>query len=914
VNVNLSRKHLVGRWLGLALVLLPLIAVAAMDAVPPFLNKEQLQMLQRLSPTERENLLRFLQENKRVRQPAPVPTTNTPSLETEAEQTPPPLQRPNVPRLKAGDTVLIKFQRELPTDDSRRVSPAEENTKKEKEEKLPEQRIFVIDRFGSIRLDGTGQILIQGLNESEAAERIQAEPEFKNVVVTVKLLPVEAPLKPFGYDLFKSTARAPVSPTDIPVPADYVIGPGDTVVVQIYGKENAERELVVSREGEIPFPGIGPIRVAGLTFSQMEREIKTRVAKRLIGISVSVTLGRLRTVRVFVLGEVERPGSYNVSGFSTMTNALIASGGIKSIGSLRNVQLKRGGKTVGRMDLYDLLLNGDSSSDSRLLAGDAIFVPPVGARVGVAGSVRRPAIYELKNERSVGELISMAGGLTADAYLKSVQIERIRENRERTRLDLDMTEPQNARAEVHDGDVVTVKSVLKREEGIVTLIGHVQRPGKYSWRPNMRLSDLVPSVEVLLPQVDAGYALIKREREDDQSIELLSVNLARAMAHPGDGVDPVLRSRDEVYIFDAVSDRSSVILPLLKEARAHASPDRPIREVAIEGSVHHAGRYPLGPNMRVSDLIAAAGGLNNEAYLLGGELTRFDTVAGEAREFSREQIDVGAALRGGDVGDPILKPHDRLVVRRIPGWDVVGQVELMGEVRFPGKYPAVRGEKLSSLIKRAGGLTREAYPRGAIFVRESVRAREQEHFTRLTAQLERDLAISVAEAPGIGERKDTALAEGQTLLRQMRAARATGRLVINLEDILRDGSDFDVELEDGDRLFIPKRPHEVTVLGEVYYPTAHVYNKNLQRDEYVQLSGGVTERGNKGAVYVVHADGSVTPPLGWFNSNVDVGPGDTIVVPLKVDRVSSLKVATDISQIIFQLAVAVAAFNAIGVF
>lgn len=915
VTMNPGRKRMMSRWFGLLLALLPLVGASAMDAAPPFLNKEQLRMLQQLSPTERENLLRFLQENKSARQPAPIPATNAPSLETETEQTPPP-QTPKVPRLKAGDTVLIKFQRELPADDSQRVSPAEESAKKEKEEKLPEQRIFVIDRFGSIRLDGTGQILIQGLSESEAAERIQAEPRFKDIVVTVKLLPVEAPLKPFGYDLFKSTARVPVSPADIPVPADYVVGPGDTVVVQIYGKENAERELVVSREGEIPFPGIGPIRVAGLTFSQMEHEIKTRVAKRLIGISVSVTLGRLRTVRVFVLGEVERPGSYNVSGFSTMTNALIASGGIKSIGSLRDVQLKRGGKTVGKMDLYDLLLNGDSSSDSRLLAGDAIFVPPVGARVGVAGSVRRPAIYELKNERSVGQLISMAGGLTADAYLKSVQIERIRENRERTRLDLDMTEPQNARTEVHDGDVVTVKSVLKREEGIVTLIGHVQRPGKYSWRPNMRLSDLIPSVDVLLPQVDAGYALIKREREDDQSIELLSVNLARAMAHPGDDADPMLRSRDEVYIFDAVSDRSNVILPLLKEARAHASPDRPIREVAIEGSVHHAGRYPLGPSMRVSDLIAAAGGLNNEAYLLGGELTRFDTVAGKTREYSREQIDIGAALRGGDAGDPILKPHDRLVVRRIPGWDVVGDVELMGEVRFPGKYPAVRGEKLNSLIKRAGGLTQEAYPRGAIFVRESVRVREQEHFSRLTAQLERDLAISVAEAPGIGESKDTALAEGKALLRQMRAARATGRLVIDLEDVLRDGdgSDFDVELEDGDRLFIPKRPHEVTVLGEVYYPTAHVYNKSLQRDEYIQLSGGVTERGNKGAVYVVHADGSVTPPVGWFNSNVDVGPGDTIVVPLKVDRVSSLKVATDISQIIFQLAVAVAAFNAIGVF
>ena len=903
-----------GRWCGLALALLSSISVAAVEAVSPPLSKEQLRMLQQLSPSEREALLRFLQEDKRAPRPPSRTDATPPETPTEPPPTTSPSRTPEVPRLKAGDTVLIKFRRELQSEDAPLVPSVREETQKKEEKKLPEQRIFVLDQFGSILLGGAGQILIQGLNESEAAERIRAEPAFKGVEVTVKLLPVEQPLKPFGYDLFAPTGRPLTPATDIPVPVDYVIGPGDAVVVQIYGKENAERELVVSRDGEIPFPGIGPIRVAGLTFSQMEREIKTRVAKRLIGISVSVTLGRLRTVRVFVLGEAERPGSYNVSGFSTMTNALLASGGIKRIGSLRDIQLKRNGKTVARMDLYDLLLKGDNSSDSRLLAGDAIFVPPVGARAGVAGSVRRPAIYELKNELSVEDLIAMAGGLTADAYLKTVQIERIRQNRERTRLDLDMTEPESAKVEVHDGDVVTVKSVLDREEGIVTLVGHVQRPGKYSWRPNMRLSDLIPSVDVLLPQVDAGYALVKREREDDHSIELLSVNLARAMERPGEEADPLLRSRDEVYIFDAVSDRSGIILPLLKDARARTSPNRPIREVTVEGSVHHGGRYPLGPNMRVSDLITAAGGLNDEAYLLGGELTRFDAVDGKTREYSREQVDIGAALQSGGAQNPVLKPHDRLVVRRIPGWDVVGQVELMGEVRFPGKYPAVRGEKLSSLLKRAGGLTSEAYPRGAIFVRESVRVREQQHFAQLVAQLERDLAIALVEAPGIGEKKDSALAEGQALLRQMRSARATGRLVINLENVVRDGSDFDVELEDGDRLIIPKRPHEVTVLGEVYHPTAHVYNKDLRRDEYVQLSGGVTERGNKGAVYVVHANGSVTPPIGWFNNNVDVGPGDTIVVPLKVDRVSSLKVATDVSQIIFQLAVAVAAFNAIGVF
>jgi len=408
--------------------------------------------------------------------------------------------------------------------------------------------------------------------------------------------------------------------------------------------------------------------------------------------------------------------------------------------------------------------------------------------------------------------------------------------------------------------------------------------------------------------------LIKRERVDDRSIELLSANLAQAMASPGSEADVMLQSRDEVHVFGSSGDRSTVVLPLMEQARLRAAPNRPIREASIEGSVHHAGRYPLGPNMRVSDLIAAAGGLNDEAYLLDGELTRFDVIEGKRREHSRETIDVGLALRGEQTKDVELKPHDRLVVHRIPGWDVVGEVELLGEVRYPGKYPVVRGERLSALLKRAGGLTDAAYPRGAIFVREAVRLREQLHLERLVAQLERDLAVAVVGGPGIGEKADTALAEGQTLLRQMRAARATGRMVIKLESVLDNESEFDVELQEGDRLFIPKRPHEVTVLGEVYHPTAHIHNKELRRDDYVELSGGVTERGNQGAVYVVHANGSVTPPGGWFGGNARVGPGDTVVVPLKVDRVSTLKLATDISQIIFQMAVAVAAMNAIGIF
>jgi polysaccharide export outer membrane protein len=900
----------------LALALFAIMGSVAVSshAADPTLTKEQLQMVQQLSPAAREELMRVLQRSGKSL-PSTSTTRNKQDEMATASEPSESLQKQQpevtkVPRLKAGDTVLIKFQREPPAPEATPLVPQ----KPEKKEKIPERQVFVVDRFGAVTLEGAVQIVLQGLSESEAAERIRAEPSFRDLEVTVKILPIEAPLKPFGYDLFKPGARRFTPATDIPVPADYVIGPGDTVLVQLYGKESSTHELIVSRDGDIPFPGIGPIRVAGLKFAQMEREIQRRVQRQLIGIKVSVTLGKLRSIRVFVLGDVEKPGSYTVGGLATMTNALLAGGGVKRFGSLRDIQLKRDGKLISRMDLYDLLLKGDNSADSRLLPGDVIFIPPIGKTASIGGSVRRPAIYELKHEHTVSDLIALGGGLTADAYPKSVQIERIRGNRERTLLDLDLTQPGMAQSELQDGDAITVKSVLDREEGIVTLVGHVSRPGKYAWRQDMRLTTMIPSVRDLLPQADTGYALIRRERADDRSIEVLSANLAEAMATPGSKADLLLQPRDKVYIFGATEDRSITILPLLEEARASSAPDRPIREVSIAGSVHHPGRYPLGPDMRVNDLIAAGGGLKDEAYVLDGELTRFKVVAGKTREYLREQINIGAALRGDAAMNVVLQPHDSLVVRRVPGWDVAGQIEVRGEVRFPGKYPVVRGEKLSSVLKRAGGVTDEAYPRGAIFVRESVRAREQAHFEQLANQLERDLTIALAEAPGIGEQRNIEVAEGRTLLRQMRAARATGRMVIKLDAILNNNGEFDIEVEDGDRLFVPKRPHEVTVLGEVYHPTAHVYNKDLRRDEYVQLSGGVTERGNKGATYVIHADGSVTPPIGWFNNNVDVSPGDTIVVPVKVDRVSSLKVATDVSQVVFQLAVAVAAMNAIGIF
>lgn len=842
-------------------------------------------------------------------------------------------------RLKPGDTVLLQFDTQPPPDKRRDpplpVAPAtpppaptpavveekslssEERLKRDERRQLrkallPETRLFVLDTSGALVLEHIGRIVLAGLNEEEAGARIAAEPVLEGLYVSVRLLPVDPELKPFGHDIFTGAPKTFTPATDIPVPPDYVVGPGDVVVVQLFGKDSAEHELMITREGMLPFPGIGPIPVAGKKFSQVQKELQERVRRQLIGARVSVSLGRLRAIRVFVLGEVERPGSYTVSGLATLTNALLASGGIKPHGSLRDVQLKRDGQTVARMDAYELLLRGDSHADARVLPGDVIFVPPAGPTVGVGGRVRRPAIYELKNEKTVAEAIDLAGGLLPDADTGAVEIERVTAARTRAVEGGDLNDPALRETGLRDGDIVRVHRIHERLDEAVMVEGRVTRPGSRPWRPEIRLTDVLPSLASLQPEADARYLLVIHQNRAEGSIELRGANLLAALAAPESEANIVLRAGETLRVFDRREDRATLVKPLLQRARASTAPSRPMREVTIEGAVHHPGRYPWAPSMRVTDLVDAAGGLTDQAYTLEAELTRRFTVDGRSREQARQVVDLAAALKSGEK-NVALEPYDQLVVRRVPKWSEEGTVEIVGEVQFPGRYPVARGERLSRVLQRAGGLTGFAYPKGAIFLRDSVRQREQEYLDRLAAQLERDLGVFATAGPELGVKKEIALAEGQALLQQMRAAKATGRMVIDLAAVLDVREGYDIVIQPGDKLVIPQRPDEVTVLGEVYYPTSHLHVAGHSSSEYIRLSGGVTERGNKRAIYVVHADGSVSPPRGWFAGGADVGPGDTVIVPLKVDRISNLKLFTDISTILFQLAVTTAALDAIGV-
>lgn len=716
-------------------------------------------------------------------------------------------------------------------------------------------------------------------------------------------------LRPFGYELFAGEPSTFAPATDIPIPIDYVIGPGDTIELQFFGAQNAIYTLTVTREGVLNMPELGPITVGGLRFSELQQTLQQRVSEQLIGVRASISMGRLRSIRIFILGDAYRPGSYTVSSLSTLTNALFVSGGIKTIGSLRNVQLKRDGQLVTTLDLYDLLLRGDTSRDSRLQPGDVIFIPPIGPTVGVDGEVRRPAIYELNGERTARDVLNLAGGLLPTAYPKASQVDRISENKERTVVDVDLSTAAGLSFALAGDDVLRVYSVLERKQDIVLLEGRVFRQGAYQWTQGMRITDLVRSLDDLQPGADPGYLLVRREIPGTMNIEVVSADLSAALRAPNSAANIELRPKDLVRVFALESNRSDIVRPLVDELRSQSTRAAPTQVVTISGRVKTPGEYPLEPEMRISDLLRAGGGLAEAAYAVEAELTRYSVGTGEVRQTALINIDLSRIVAGDTSADINLAAYDVLNVKEIPQWRDLESVRIDGEVRFPGTYPIRRGERLSSVIERAGGLTEISFADGAVFLRTKLRQREQEQLDELRERLESEANIAASsETDG----PDDAAAR-QALLAQLDSTVATGRLVIDLPRILQGGhtSDADVVLEDGDRLLVPQRSQTVTIIGEVQFPTSHIYEPNVSRDEYIERSGGTSQNADKKRIYIVRADGAVVANSGsrFFRNRGgrDIRPGDTIVVPVDADQIRQLTLWTNVSTIIYNIGVAAAA-------
>ncbi|MGY5514772.1 SLBB domain-containing protein [Vibrio antiquarius] len=804
-------------------------------------------------------------------------------------------------------------------------------------------------------------------------------------------------LKRFGLDLFAGSPStfAPIS--DVPVPANYTVGAGDEIIVQLFGKENETHRLRVNRAGTINFPSLGPVNVAGMHFSDVRDSLTQRVKEQMIGVRSDISLGELRTMQVFVMGDAYKPGAYTVSALTTISQAIYYSGGFGESGALRDIQLKRDGKIIRKLDMYDLLLKGDASNDVRLLPDDVVLIGSVNDTVSIEGEINRPAIYEVKAGETYQQLIQMAGGFTANAHVEQLEIKRYASHGAREALTLDFNKTQDRQSKVKNGDAI---KILKKSEELtryVQIEGDVRHPGYVEWRNGLRVADLFKSVDSAFNSTaDVNYAVVVREINPQRDIEVFQLSLANAILSPGSRDNLQLQSRDRILVFnrfnnedldtlatqEAVSKaktleqaqeqaeleqqkeqevmsssvavshsengmlnnqnateqakpakiifrgkeiteedfeklkqntRRTLLAPVLLQLQQQSRLGLAPQIAEVFGEVKHPGRYPITPRMTVSTLIEAAGGLTYNAFTINAELARTAINSADERAYiDVERIDLRKAIQGSASDDAIIVGRDRLNILEKPNVKLQSTVTLQGEVRFPGTYTVRQGETLNELLERAGGLTEFAHPQGAIFTREALRLQEQKLLNQYAADMRKETAKKTFRADSnIG----SVISDPEKTLAFVEEAsrsKALGRMVVQLNRILKGERSADFMLEDGDFLFVPTFRNTVSIMGEVQVPITYLLDDKLDVDDYLNKAGGAKKQADEDRIFVVRADGSVYKPSSgyWFGNNKEgLKAGDTIVVPIDTDYRDALSTWTAATQILYQTGVAINALK-----
>jgi polysaccharide export outer membrane protein len=774
----------------------------------------------------------------------------------------------------------------------------------------------------------------------------------------------------FGLDVFRRDRRNTGGlPMDLPVGPDYVVGPGDGLSIDLWGGVSQRLLRTVDREGRLQLPEAGPLLVSGKSLGEVQESVQRMMRTQFRDVSADVSLLRLRTVRVYVVGEVAEPGAYDVSSLSTPLNALFAAGGITPRGSLRSIEHYRGKTLVEEVDAYDLLLHGVRGDLRRLENGDSLRVPPLGASVTVEGMVRRPAVYELHGEKNLNEVLELAGGILPAAALRHIEVQRMEAHEKRIMLSLDVDEGSDKDAlraafekfQIQDSDEIHIFPIAPYNSESVYLEGHVLRPGKYSFHEGMKLTDLVSSYKELLPEPAERYAEIVRIAGPDNRPVVESFNLAAALEHPENA--PKLAALDTVRIFGRYDLEAAPDILVIGEVRApgryrasgqehlrdaiyqaggvtaeswlesaqlfRALPDGstkvfsislrdalsgdPLNNILVEprdrilvhrqpervnpasvyvrGEVARPGRYPLASDMRVSDLVRSAGGLLRSANPASADLVHYTMEEGAAPRPSGEQtVDLVSALGGATGTNVFLNDGDVLTVPQQARWkDVGATVTLRGEVAKPGVYGIEPGERMSSLLRRAGGLLPTAYPQAAIFERVEVKKVQEQTRQDLIQRMEQESTVVKTAVTTSGSEEaalqQAAVQQRQRVVDALRRAPISGRLVVHIRQGQKDfaGSPDDIELRAGDSLEIPKQPGFVLIVGQVYNSNAITYTPGKNTAWYLSRAGGATALANKRAIFIIRASGSVTSGSGgMWSGGVEsstIGPGDTIMVP-----------------------------------
>jgi len=725
-------------------------------------------------------------------------------------------------------------------------------------------------------------------------------------------------LKRFGLSIFDREISTFSPVDDMPVPENYALGPGDTVNVLLYGKEQEELLLMVTRDGKLQFPRLGSVSVAGMTFADLKVVIGDRVKRQFVGTSAVVSIGKLRSINVFIAGEVVAPGSYSVSGLSTVTQVLYAAGGVSDIGSMRNVQVKRQGQVVVTFDMYDLLLRGDTTNDIRLSSGDTVFVPVMNSLVTVVGEVRRPALYETLPSESVKTLLQMAGGISAQGYRRSASISRYAAGASsRSRIQLDLDNEADLSIGLVDGDFLEVARVKEEVRSQVVVRGSVARPGGYAWREGLRISDLLTDIDDdLLDETDLNTGLVVRRSGQGLEVEVLGLNLLQAINQPGTNSDLALQPQDEVLIFslpyfndsykelrdavkdssdgsskgeddeligqndlrmqgvdgelflagaqskekseeEAKEDRQDLVEEVVFRIQAQAKTPSETNVVTVAGDVRLPGTYPLLESREIAELIKLAGGFEASAFLDKAEVTRLGFEANGTATLTTIAISLGEILEGRS--EFKLEPRDQIQIRRIPNWSYGDMVEITGAIVSPGGYPIAPGETLSSILYRAGGLNQVAFADGAILIKSSAKKREQEQIRKLVATIQRDEISRSRTRESEDDMSSTQfeVTSREELVDALLDEDVGGRVVIDLPAILAGDANSDIQLEAGDSLFVPEFSNTVSVIGEVREPGTFRFQESRTVNDYVEYAAGESTRALTKDIYVVRANGGV---------------------------------------------------------
>ena len=711
---------------------------------------------------------------------------------------------------------------------------------------------------------------------TQAGASLPAQPtEFQRLIEST----TGQQLSTYGASLFQGVPSTFAPVENVPVTPDYVIGPGDQIRLQVYGQVNQQGTYVVDRNGEIALPQLGSVQVAGVQYAGLREFLRSQLGRVYRNFDLNVNLGQLRSIQVFVVGQARRPGNYTISSLSTLLNALFASGGPSPQGSLRDIQVRRGSDTVVHFDLYDLLLKGDKSKDVRLLPGDVIFIPAVGPQVALVGSVNNSGIYELRGESRVAQLLQLSGGMSNLAANAQVRLERIYRHELRTIMQVE--ESQLAETPLENGDIVTITSIVDRFRNAVTLRGNVANPGRYMWHTGMRVTDLIPNKEMLITR---DYWL-KRNR--------LALPDPAAIPAGGEG---------SLQISSTPTATSGSARPNTSASGGGSS----VAAALLAGDSLFAPRTDV--QLSAPDI--------DWSYAVIERQSPVDL------KTSLLPFNLGRAVLDGDATqNPELLANDVVTIFstadiKVPTSQQTRLVRLEGEFSGAGVYDVKPGETLRQLVKRAGGLTQDAYLYASEFTRQSTRRVERQRLNDYADQLEAQVSAATAgSASRALTDRDAAGAESaatgaRASIARLRQLQPIGRIVLQLKpDSEGVNSLPELALEDGDRFIVPKIPASVYVEGQVYSANAFVFEPGRRTTKYLKLAGGPDREADKRRSFVLRADGSVlSRQYGNFDQAL-IYPGDTIVVPPMINKRAILRDLVDISNIIGQFGIGVAAIT-----